>query len=305
MTDVSKLSDTDFARLNLLVLYAEDMCDADMKPASDALDPRIAADGWTVAGIITGSDFARQNSPHNPSRYSLTTGGPVRFGYLAYNDNDPSQYVAAIRGTSGFWEWVDNIDFVSVKSAPFPGRVEQGFVEIFQSMQLRPLGSNQSAPLADAIKNGIVANGQVLVLGHSLGSTLATFLSFELADTACLGADRTAAIMYASPKVGDGDFTAGYAGRLSNYLVINYQRDIVPKVPPFDIFHLDIYRTLPNCRILTIGKTGRVTITDTIGCNHHLIDYAAMLDSNVYIQARSAPGWAKSDDSDAQCIQSV
>ena len=56
MDSVRSLTRAQCARYALLVVYAWDMCDAALDPASDAIDPRIKADGWTVVGLITGAD---------------------------------------------------------------------------------------------------------------------------------------------------------------------------------------------------------------------------------------------------------
>ena len=63
MVSVRTLSKDDWARYALLIMYAWDMCDLNQDPASNVLDPRIAADGWTVVGIISGKDMSSRRRP--------------------------------------------------------------------------------------------------------------------------------------------------------------------------------------------------------------------------------------------------
>ena len=62
-------------------------------------------------------------------------------------------------------------------------------------------------------------------------------LAYQLADANSLGAARVGAIMYASPKLGDHNFVDAFDSRVTNYTVINFEHDVVPRVPPFDITH--------------------------------------------------------------------
>jgi hypothetical protein len=287
----------------LLVMYAWDMCDQNLNPASVAIDPRILADGWAVVGIITGGDNIAVSG--NTIRQQFMTNGDVkRYGYLAVNTNDPTQYVAVIRGTDGAEEWGDDFDFIATKkNPPFQGNVESGFLDIYQSMQYFPL--NPAAPpqnLADAITAALPPAAFVTVLGHSLGSSLATLLTYELADPARLGTARTSAILFASPKTGDHDFVDAFAGLVTNYIVINYEYDVVPDVPPFDIFHLDLFRTLPFCRILADNNSTAKINNDDKGCCHHLIDYVAVLCPAAFNAAKAAAGWTTDDGNCSKCV---
>ena len=322
MLSVRGLTGDDYAKKALLVIYAWDMCDLQQDPAADVVDPRIAVDGWTVVGIITGADNVLATAPTAPAatlanplpatapqpvsglRQSIVRPGTDerRYGYLAA-DATGASYVAVIRGTDGAEEWADDCVFVSKQQAGFPGRVEGGFIDIFTSMKYRPLGSAQSVPLAAGIQSVVGATAEVLVLGHSLGSTLAEALAYELADPAALGPDRVGAIMYASPKLGDSTFAAAFDARVSNYIVLNYEHDLVPTVPPFDITHLDLYRTLPQVFVVTDEMAAAVINSNDKGCCHHLIDYIAMLSPTVF--NASKPSWTADETSCAECVLSL
>jgi triacylglycerol lipase len=176
MISVRTMSKDDWAKYALLVIYAWDMCDLNQDPASNDLDPRILADGWTAVGIISGRDnvlatapSARQGIPRQNAslRKSIVRPGADirRYGYLAVNATGDT-YVAVIPGTDGAEEWIED--------------VEAGFTDIYLSMAYRPLAGGPTVPLADGIR---VGGADVLVLGHSLGSTLAECLVYQLADT--------------------------------------------------------------------------------------------------------------------------
>jgi len=122
----------------LLIIYAWDMCDLNQDPASNDLDPRIVADGWTAVGIISGRDnvlatapSARQGIPpqHAGLRQSMIRPGADfrRYGYLAVNATGDT-YVAVIRGTDGAEEWITRIprNGWSLQETIMPRYVEMG-----------------------------------------------------------------------------------------------------------------------------------------------------------------------------------
>ena len=321
LPSVRSLTGSEYAQNALLIIYAWDMCDAQQDPNSDIVDPRIAADGWQVVGIIVGNDNVLATAPTAPPatlsaplpsaapqpisglRQSIIRPGADirRYGYLAMNAA-ADRYVAVIRGTDGAEEWADDCVFMAKQQQPFPGMVEGGFIDIFRSMQYRAVGSGAFEPLATGIADA-VGGADVLVLGHSLGSTLAEALAFELADPAALGPNRVGAIMFASPKLGDHTFASGFDAAVSNYTVLNYEHDVVPTVPPFDITHFDLYRTLPHVFIITDEMATAIINTTEKSCCHHLIDYIAMLAPAVF--SASQPTWTADEKSCATCVISL
>src|SRR5271166_6632447 len=307
MLGVRNLSKDDYAKFALLVIYAWDMCNLDQDPASNAFDGRITTDGWTVQGIITGRDnviatapSAKQGVPQQAAglRQSVIRPGLDfrRYRYLASKDG---MYAAVIRGTDGAEEWIDNFVFIAEQRAEFPGRVEGGFSDIYLSMQYRPVAGGPTVNLVDGIQAAVGA-ADVLVLGHSLGSTLAECLAYQLADANSLGPARVGAIMYASPKLSDHDFVAAFDSRATNYIVINFEHDVVPRVPPFDITHFDLYRPLPYVYTIT-DETALASVNPLDkACCHHLIDYIAMLSPAVF--AQSVPAWTPDEKQCAKCL---
>jgi hypothetical protein len=238
-------------------------------------EPRIAAAGWDVVAHILARDAILPDAPRSPTgRKRLVAGPLVFFGFLARNHADPSRYAAAVRGTSGFAEWVIDAEFVPVPSPTVPGAmVEQGFSDIYRSMTLvgldgKPIGTEA----ADGIAK-MVGAGKVTVAGHSLGSALATYLSFDV--VGLLG-DKASACLFASPRPGDRTLAAAYDARVKTYRLVNYVLDVVPYVP-FDAPPGIQYSTLPRAEILA-PATAEAEVRFDIRCNHNLICYCAMLD---------------------------
>src|SRR5262249_54171726 len=89
--------------------------------------------------------------------------------------------------------------------------------------------------------------------------------------------------------------------QLTNSPVINFEHDVVPRVPPFDITHFDLYRPLPH--VYTITDETALASVDPLdkGCCHHLIDYIAMLSPAVF--AQSVPAWTSDEVNCAKCLR--
>jgi hypothetical protein len=283
-------SNTTAAAYGLLVMRAMDMYRA--QPAS--LTPAAAGmpAGWAVVAYITGQDSILRKGP---LQRSMTT---VCYGYVAKNAG--GQLVVAVRGTDGFVEWVEDGEFFPFAYAPTlplpvpssPVTVEQGFWDLYASMRLiGPTGAALGA-LAPAIVALAGGAGPVTVVGHSLGSALATYLTLDLARGA-LG-NRVSACLFASPHTGNSAFVTMFDRTVAYYRLFNYILDIVPRVP----LGPD-YAPLPQRTVLQ-PATAEAVIRMDIGCNHHVICYCAMLDYEGTISA-TTPMPAEEQDS-AACI---
>lgn len=119
----------------------------------------------------------------------------------------------------------------------------------------------------------------------------------------CRTAARAPAGLYASPKLGDHNFAAGFDAQVTNYTVMNYEHDVVPLVPPFDITHLDLYRPLPYVFTITDEMATAVMNSADKGCCHHLIDYIAMLSPPVF--NASKPTWTADEIQCAKCVETL
>lgn len=247
------------AELGLLVTYAMDMYTSEPASLAPASDTRLYPK-WKIWGYLTATDCVFRSG-------SRVSGSEVCYGFLA--ESDPGVFVAVIRGTNGILEWIEDGEFLSVQH-PVAGQVEAGFFGVYSSMVFRPLigaGPLAPQPVAKGIAAAIGA-GSVTVIGHSLGSALATFLTFDLAG---LVGSRTSGCFFASPRPGNADFAKAFDARVASYQVFNYALDIVPRVPPGD------YSALPKVTLIE-PHTSEARISFNFGCFHHVLSYCAMLD---------------------------
>jgi triacylglycerol lipase len=255
------LTTTQAAELGLLVNYAMDQYLADPKSLAPTPDPRLSPK-WRVLGYITATDCLFR------AGQTAALGDTVCYGYLAQVVDKPDVYVAAIRGTNGILEWIEDAQFLSVPH-PAGGTVEQGFYGVYRSMQYRPIGGD-ILPAARGISNA-VGKGELIVLGHSLGAALATYLTFDLAHPGKLG-PRVQGSFYASPRPGDATFAKAFDERVQTYSLWNYELDAVPRVP----FGPDC-ADLPKVNWIETSNA-QARIRFDLDCHHHILCYAAMLD---------------------------
>ena len=285
------ITNSQAAQLGLQLMYAMDMY-TDMGDTPTTVTPdvddRVKAANWDVKAYIVGDDAVIRDDK------TLGGGDQVYYGFVAQNTQDRSQFLAVVRGTHGIIEWIEDAEFVPI---PHPNlkngeTVEQGFWGIYSSMSLvDPTG----AVIEDRAATGIpqvVGEGNLMVIGHSLGSTLATYLSLDLA-MGPIG-PKVSACMFASPQTGDALFARTYDTTLTDYRVFNYVLDVVPRVP----MGLG-YVTLPKATVLR-PATAEASIRVDVLCNHHVICYSAMLD----FEASQVTGVVKTDD-DKQCAACI
>ncbi len=229
-------------------------------------DPRIAAHGWTIVAYIVAHDAVFESGK------SIMGGIDAYYGFVARSATDATRFVAVVRGTNGMVEWVEDAEFVPIPHPTLAGAtVEQGFWGIYASMRLVDGNGRQlGASAADGIVS-MVGTGMLTVVGHSLGSALSTYLTYDLADPSRLGA-RCSACLFASPQTGDGAFAAAFDKAVVDYRVFNYVLDVVPRVP----IGLG-YVTLPRVTVLQ-PATSEASVRVNLFCNHHVVCYCAMLD---------------------------
>ena len=170
------------------------------------------------------------------------------------------------------------------------GTVENGFFSIYGSMKYAPVGSTALQPVVAEISAAVGTNN-LTVLGHSLGSALATYLTLDLAVSSSFKGNLSAC-MFASPHPADSSFAQFFGQKVLNYKVFNYSRDIVPKVP----FGLG-YAALPK-GLEFEPQDANAKIKCTVGGNHHAICYAAMIDY-------SAGAWQNVPPVDQDCAACI
>jgi triacylglycerol lipase len=270
------ISDKQAAAFGLLAMYAEDMYTVgSLNPPAD---PRIAAAGWTIEGYLTAHDALFPPKGAARQRLSVDPTSRVFFGFLARNNADPSSHVAVIRGTDGIVEWIIDAEFLLIPHPRHLGvQVEQGFWNIYQTMSLADPATgvttfqNAAEGVADTVETG-----RVVVVGHSLGSALATYFADDLAER--MGS-QASACLFASPRTGDSAWATLFAATVKDYRLFNYILDVVTHVPALG------YATLPNATVLQ-PASAQAGIRLDIFCNHHIICYCAMID---YADTMAAP----------------
>jgi triacylglycerol lipase len=261
------------AAYGLLAMHAMDMYRTQPHSPTPAPAAGLTAAGWQVVAYVTGIDTVLGRGVAGPLQLAATT---TCYGFAARNA--AGELVVVIRGTDGFVEWIEDAEFVPIPYAPAtalaPGgpamTVEAGFWGVYASMRLVDPNGAALGVLALAVVALAGAAGPVTVVGHSLGSALATYLTLDLA-RAGLGA-RVSACLFASPHPGDRAFATLFEQTIADYRLFNYILDIVPRVPP----GLG-YEPLPR-RTVIRPSTAEAAIRFDIGCNHHVICYCAMLD---------------------------
>jgi triacylglycerol lipase len=263
-------TNTTAAAYGLLAMHALDMHGAQPTSLTPTPASGLTAAGWTVVAYITGLDTLLNAGP-----LQLDT-KTVCYGFAARNA--AGELAVAIRGTDGFVEWVEDGEFVPIPyapSSPLPAgspamTVEQGFWGVYASLALVDPNGAPLGPVAPALVTLAGAVGRMTVVGHSLGSTLATYLTLDLARSS-LGA-RVTACVFASPHTGDQAFVTLFDTTVSDYRLFNYLLDIVPRVP----MGLG-YEPLPRRSVLQPAGAEAV-IRVSIACDHHVVCYCAMLD---------------------------
>ena len=155
-------------------------------------------------------------------------------------------------------------------------------------MTLVGLDGSEMGNAANGIANQ-VGQGTVTICGHSLGSAVATYLSFDVAKL--LGA-RASACLFASPRTGDLAWTTAYAATVATCRLMNYVLDVVPYVP-FDAPPQFQYSTLPMAEII-LPSAAQAEVRFDVVCDHNVICYCAMIDyadTKARASAEDAASW--------------
>lgn len=199
------------------------------------------------------------------------------YGHLSWNTNEAGHLVISIRGTSNAQEWEDDAKFFKTKY-PYDkkiGEVELGFAEIFSSFTVSEPGNTQKIKLFDYLDN-MQEIEQITVVGHSLGSSLATLVATEIARREISESIRL--LTFASPLVGDTTFVKYVESKISKSLRIVNKPDLVPNVPPKILGFRHINHKYE------VNSHPNQNIKHSIICFHSLDTYLHMLDATCPIQ---------------------
>lgn len=245
------------ARCALLARAAEDM----YGPDTPALPAPFSAE-WKIVEYLTAGNalFGAQ---------TIGLGERCYYGFLAQCIAEPEKFVAVVRGTACSLEWFEDAGAALI---PGPsGLVHAGFSSIYFTMRIGTVRASDAIAARSDIKS-------LTVIGHSLGSALATYLMADIRVKS--PAFSVEGALFASPKPGDSNFAHwvdSVMGR-DNYNVFNYSRDIVPRLPFGGPFGLG-FQALPGQTWLTPSMS-TAKIPDGIKAAHNLLTYAALLDNS-------------------------
>ncbi|CBJ82621.1 hypothetical protein XBJ2_1820005 [Xenorhabdus bovienii str. Jollieti] len=276
---------TEAAKLASLIMYAYDMNEKYYNNPTPPADPRIKEDGWNLIAYISGDD----TSFSVEKKMLFTLPQSICYGYIAEKKNAPGEYVIIFRGTDDTNLLEDLHNIIAIFTSPWSSaperKVSRGFYSVYDSLKLIAFNSEcdySQLKLANAITQIIGINGQFTILAHSLGAAIASYLMCDIAFLA----PNHSACLFACPRPGNNEFVEYVDNNFSHYEVFNYAKDIVPNLPP-DLPVLNIsqqwdyeYKSLPNITLLNPPEA--LNIADSIGCNHYLTSYIAILDPDEF-----------------------
>lgn len=228
-----------------------------------APDPRLSPE-WLIRGYITALDAIL------PRFGPLQLGEKAYYGFLAESVGTPGRFVATIRGTADLTEWGIDAMF-TLTPHHTGGRVELGFSGLYQTMRYRPVTPGApDSPMAPGLA-AAVGQGSLTVIGHSLGSALATLATLDMVLIHGME-DRVRGRFFCSPKVGDAAFVDTFAFYVKDAAGYILPGDIVPMVPK------GLGYTQLRCTITVGPDIAQSVIKDSRLCFHHIYSILSAMD---------------------------
>ncbi|WOJ88910.1 lipase family protein [Methylocapsa polymorpha] len=219
--------------------------------------------------------------------------GPTFYGFIAQSEADPNQFILAIRGTSSWVEWWDDLNAIVL--VPFKdlgtGLVGAGFARIYDTLEViaNPTGAAaaesaepQSLKSAGGFSQQVAAlvnrravapqraeaatpSTSIAVTAHSLGAALATLYVLDNAYNERI--HNPTIYTFASPRVGDLTFARAFnALHLTSWRIDNLP-DLVPYVP-LGFTHVDTLQQYDSL----------LKVWPSPACWHALTTYLSLID---------------------------
>jgi hypothetical protein len=263
--------------------------------------------GWELGAWIHMSDFI------------LTFKELEFYGIVCREIANPDSRIIAIRGTESEIEWIDDAAALPTpfRQVPSAGRVASGFDKIYSSLKVVKRQLAEDRELAAAAAPGTptphetfggsfveqldqlatareMARGvkrlagephqprPMVVTGHSLGSALATL--FVMENDSKRKFDITTSCTFASPRVGNLEFTKAFDQLAINSWRIVNTLDIVPKLPPHIPLLLE-YDHVDTAYPFTSAAYAK----HSLACWHSMETYLHWLDASLPVDDSCKP----------------
>ena len=205
------------------------------------------------------------------------------YGHVARLDAAPTTIVVSIRGTSDAQEWIDDVKvkLVGYSGNPEFGLVELGFKEILDSLTVATPSSTEFTALDDYLA-ALENVDRIIVVGHSLGSSVATLAAFNIKQAKI--ANTVQLLTFASPRTGDYEFVEAFQKQIKDSVRVVNEPDLVPRVPPRPLHYRHIWHELE------VDSKDDHGIKHSVVCFHSLLTYLHMLDSDIKVAESCAAG---------------
>ena len=181
--------------------------------------------GFAVIQTIYTNNLATRISPRFDPLCDI-----VPIGFVGQSTLVPTEYVIAIRGTEGIWQWVQDLNLLpgTFSSVSGSGLTEDGFTEMYNSFRVAPDPS--STRLVPSLPAKLGSNvTKLTICGHSLGSSLATLLALDVIVNTPY--KQAKLITFASPRTGDLHFANYFNAAVPDCYRIANRMDIVTHLP--------------------------------------------------------------------------
>lgn len=225
-----------------------------------------------------GLNFVQLFTGRNPSYFKNSV---ENYGFIASVTAEPDTYLIAFRGTDSYMDIYEDIfaehaDFVPYRNTVNSGvEVAAGFMGVYSSPVTKGGNDSMQNQLFDFISEKKPKN--IIITGHSLGSSLAELFSLDVrVSTPSLGVRH---YNYACPRTGNAAFAnlynhleASLSKRYRTVRMVNYW-DEIPCLP----FELMGYKHGPDYFLIAFFKHGSVLKAD-YGIQHSMYNYRAVLD---------------------------